>query len=478
MTEAGGFGWRTLRAVALALIAVKLVLLVLAHPFMDETYYFMWGHHPALSYFDHPALIGWTQGIAGLLFGWSVAGLRAMVLLSFVGDVALLHLLARELGGERRSEAFWIGTLLLLATPILFGLTSVALPDHLLIFFTLLGVYAAERLRRTPEAIRWIYLAAIAIGAATLSKYTGALLGLAAILHLAVTPALRPLWRSPHLYFATALALAMQAPVLVWNLRHGFASLAFITGGRHGLPASFDLSGLWGFLLGAVAVLSPFLLWPLGRFVFGREDGHGFARIVFWLSSLGFLAASFFTNILVHWNVVAYAAVLPFLAPVLRSRLLVGAQILYGVLAIVIAATNYAVLPVTALIGGRVDQTSAWSYGWDEIAEAVRDIEKTATAGFVAGTDYALAAPLGFALADADVTSLSPGRDAYDDWFDPVAHKGQDAIIVADRWRPLRNAIAARFASVETVRSVSIVRLGRTLDTYTIYLARGFGGPE
>jgi 4-amino-4-deoxy-L-arabinose transferase-like glycosyltransferase len=478
MNEMGGFGWQTLRAVALVLIAVKLVLLGAAHPFMDEAYYFMWGRHPSLSYFDHPALIGWTQGVAGLVFGWSIAGLRAMVALSFAGELLLLLLLARALGGERWREWLWTSVLLLLATPILFGLTSVALPDHLLIVFTLLGVYAAERLSRSPEAVRWLYLAGFAIGAATLSKYMGALLALAAILHLAVTPALRPLWRSPHLYLAAALALVMQAPVLVWNLQHDFASLAFVTGGRHALPARFDLSGLSGFLLGAVAVLSPFLIWPLGRFAFGRDDGHGFARMVFWLSTLGFLTASFFTNILIHWNVVAYAAVLPFLTPLLRSRLLLGGQVLYGMLAIGVAALNYAVLPVTALTSGRVDQTSAWSYGWDEVAAAIREIEKTETAGFVAGTDYALASPLGFALADADVTSLSPGRDAYDDWFDAAAHKGQDAIIVADSWRPMQSAIGARFAAIETVRSLPIVRFGHTLDTYTIYLARGFAGPE
>ena len=46
-----------------------------------------------------------------------------------------------------------------------------------------------------------------------------------------------------------------------------------------------------GFLLGAVAVLSPFLLIQMARFLLARDDGHGYARLVFWLSTLGFLAA-------------------------------------------------------------------------------------------------------------------------------------------------------------------------------------------
>ena len=72
MAETTGFRWQTLRAVALVLLAIKLVLLVLAHPFMAEAYYFMWGRHPQLSYFDPPALIGWTQGLAGTAFGWDI----------------------------------------------------------------------------------------------------------------------------------------------------------------------------------------------------------------------------------------------------------------------------------------------------------------------------------------------------------------------------------------------------------------------
>lgn len=477
MAEPGGVGWRTLRAMALALIAVKLALLVVAQPFMDETYYFMWGRHLALSYFDHPSLIGWTQALSGALFGWSIIGLRAMVLLSFAADAGLLYLFARDLGGEHRREWFWTSVLLLLATPILFGLTSIALPDHLLILLTLLAVYAALRLCRDPVKVRWLYLAALAIGLATLSKYTGALLGLGAILYLAAMPVLRSLWRSPHLYLAAALVLVLQTPVILWNLQHGFASLAFITGGRHGLGTGFDLSGLAGFVLGAIIVLSPFVLWPIGRFALGRNAESNFARFVFWLSTLGFLAASFFTNILIHWNIIAYVAVLPFLAPFLRSRWLVGAQLVYGAAAIGIAAVNYAVLPVSAL-AGRADQTSAWSYGWHEVADAVRAARSGADVGFVAATDYALASPLGFALADPDVTSLSPNRDAYDDWFDAAAHQGQDAIIVADRWRPLRAAIAAHFAAVETVRSISIVRFGHAIDRYTIYRARGFDGTD
>lgn len=470
MAEPAGFRWQTLRIVALVLLATKLVLLVVAHPFMDETYYFMWGQHPQFSYFDHPALIGWTQGMAGAVFGWNVVGLRVTVLLTLLGDLALLYAFARRLAGEGWQDWFWTSVVVFLATPILFGLTSVALPDHLLMFFGLAAIYCVGRLQAEPEKVRWLYLAALAIGLATLSKYTGVLLAAAALAHVIATPHLRPLLQRAHFYLGGLLIIVLQVPVLIWNLQHGFASFGFITGGRTALQGSFNLGGLGGFLLGALVVLSPFVLVPIGRFLLVRDDGHGYARLVFWLSTLGFLAASLWTNILIHWNVLAYVAALPFLAPYLRTRLLLAAQITYGMLAIGIATVNYAVLPITAMTS-HADQTSGWSYGWDEVAQAVREIRAGEPIGLIGATDYALASPLGFALADRDVVSVSAKRDAYDDWFDSGRYAGQTVLIVADQWRPLDADIAGRFAQVEAIRTLPITRFGYAIDVYTIYRA-------
>ena len=50
-------GW--CRALAIALVLFKFVHLLAAGVFMDEAYYWMWGQHPALSYYDHPPLNAW-----------------------------------------------------------------------------------------------------------------------------------------------------------------------------------------------------------------------------------------------------------------------------------------------------------------------------------------------------------------------------------------------------------------------------------
>ena len=473
MSERLAFDWRVYRAIAIAFIATKLVLLAVAHPFMDETYYWLWGQHLALSYFDHPPLIGWTQAAASLL-GWNVFGLRAVTVLTLIGDVALLYGFARHLSGEAWRQSFWLSVMLLVTTPIFFALTTLALPDHLLLFTSLLAVYAFVRFAAAYAAgvrrWRFLYLAAFAIGLATLSKYTGAILLAGAFLALVWHRPLRSVFRRPHPYLAALLAIAMQAPVLVWNLQNGFASFGFITGGRRPL-AAFDLNGLWGYLGGFLLILSPFLIWPIIRFATGRGEASLMSRFAFWLSTLAFFAASLFTNILVHWNLVAYAAALPFLQ--LRSRLLVAGHVLFGLLIAGVLAFNTTAAPVMAFINFS-DQTSAWSYGWDEVAREVDAVAKTEGTDFIAGTEYSLASPLAFALADPDVVSLASRVEAFDFWFEPQSRAGQTAIVVGDRWRPLSEDIRQQFGSVEEVRTIAIERLGKPVDAYTIYIARAY----
>src|SRR5690606_34563206 len=112
-------------------------------------------------------------------------------------------------------------------------------------------------------------------------------------------------------------------------------------------------------------VLSPFLVWPLLRFASARRDSDTLtARLVFWLSTLVFLVASLFTNILIHWNAVAYIAALPHLASHLRSRILVVGHFVFGHLLAGMLVVNTTMLPALALLNAPA-QTSSWNSGWD-----------------------------------------------------------------------------------------------------------------
>ena len=168
--------------------------------------------------------------------------------------------------------------------------------------------------------------------------------------------------------------------------------------------------------------LSPFLLLPMFRYLFTPRQSaageFGLGRTIFVVSTLAIFITALRTNVLFHWNLVAYIALLPFIAPWLRPRWLLWGQIGYGMVFGILAGINFAVMPLLALVD-RPDQVSQWSYGWDEVAAHVRAAQQTHHAQFIAATNFTIAGSLGFALHDSKITSLNSVMDQFDFWFVP-----------------------------------------------------------
>ena len=194
--------------------------------------------------------------------------------------------------------------------------------------------------------------------------------------------------------------------------------------------------------------VSPFLFWPIARFVMARRDsvpGLGFARIAFVISSLGIVAVAFTTLMLFHWNLVAYAAMLPFLACFMRPRWLLPAQAAYGVLFAGLAFVNYAITPLTAVRDWR-DEATAWSYGWAPTAAARRAAAEASMRS--ASSPRPTTPPPRCSALPCTTATWSASRRAptqFDYWFDAEAHAGEDAILFGDRWRPLPKSLIAQF---------------------------------
>lgn len=470
-----GLPLRLVQIACVLLLCVKLAHWSFAGVFMDEAYYWMWAQHPSLSYYDHPPLNAWLLGLSSALFGWNVFALRLPVALAFVADLLALWLIARRLGGDWHGR-FWLTALLFLATPIFTMVTNYALPDHILLTALFFSIYSflrffADRAAGQGGASRDLFLGAIFLGLGGLAKYNAAFLGIGVGLFVLVHD--RALLRQLRLYVAAAVALALQAPVIVWNLGQGFASFAFQLGGRHaGLDTSID--GIVPLLAGILILVGPFLILPAVRFAAQNAvPGAGFARASFLVSTATIAALSLVTSVLFHWNLVAYAAMLPFLALHMRPRWLLPLHALLGTAIATAFLVNYAFVPISNLSGWR-DEATAWSYDWSAAAQLVETARKEHGADFVAGADYTTASLLAFALKDRDVVSLDPAREQYDFWFDAGAHRGEDAIIYADRWRPITRAIERRFDSIEEIGSNVVVAQGRDVYRQRIYLARGY----
>lgn len=470
---------------AVVLFAVyKLWVMLGVEPHADELYYWLWGQHLQLSYFDHPPLNGWLQGLAAQVFGWNLFALRAMAIPVTAGIAFMLYLWSRRLAPNDWRYGFWFNLAVFFSLPLMEFYTTIAAHDRVLILLTLVSVhffawFFADWSEGRRDRVLPLYLGAVFLGLAALSKYNGVFLGLGVGIAVLARQDLRSLLRSPHLYLAAALSVAMQFPTLYWNVTEGFASFRYHLAERQeGLSlAKFNPDGLVIFLRESLLFFSPVMLWPLFRFftVRGTTGFGGMAvslgRSVFVISSLFMSVLALFMYVHFYWNIVAYVVFFALAAYLVRSRAVAVAQLAYGAIMGAILIGHFSIFPFLPLIG--LNESQAFRmYGYADMGVAAREAVARYDTDFVAAPDYIPASQIGWALGDPNVVSLTERQDAFDFWTDYSALEGEDALIFND-WFGM-DYLTRHFDSVEQVAEVPVIRFGRVINTYRLFVGRGF----
>ena len=463
------------------LLAIKLYISVTAPPIGDEAYYWIWGQKLGWSYFDHPPLHAWLLRVMSV-FGWNLFGLRILTWLTFAGTLWIFWDWARRLKPDDPGAWFWPSAAIYLASPLFLLMSTVAFHDHLLIFLCLAAVHLflrfAEKWEATGRGYGWLYGAAVVLGLAVLTKYNGVLVGVGVALFFALRPATRLLFRTPHLYLAALLAVAVQAPVFYWNMTEGFASYRFHLADRWTPAISQSGNHLLEFMLVALLAVGPFLYpgivamirRPLGEMFAGRA--RTMALSVFAVSTLAMAGISLVAQTYFYWNITGFLALMPLLAGWIRWRWLLVAHCLYGLLFAGAIAFNLTIVPLDNLRGG-FDWTISSTFGWPAVAERIAELEQQHHVGFIAATRYTTAAQLAFALHDPEVTALAERPDQYHIWFAPAAHAGQDALVISDAQIGVSD-IANHFDALTELARVPYVAWGRTIYEPIIYLGTNY----
>jgi 4-amino-4-deoxy-L-arabinose transferase-like glycosyltransferase len=207
------------RPVWAAALTVAVVLALTSNRYgfeRDELYFAML--RPAWGYVDQPPL---TPLLAHLLGGSDPWLLRVPATLAAGASVVVVALLARELGGGRRAQAWtawgYAGT----SSALLFGHVFLTATFDIVVWpIVCLFVFLAER-RHCPQ---WWLAAGAVAGLSTYNKLLIAwlLLGIAAGL-LAVGPRAR-LW-SPWVVGGGLVAVVLAAPNLAYQVTHGWPQL-------------------------------------------------------------------------------------------------------------------------------------------------------------------------------------------------------------------------------------------------------------
>jgi 4-amino-4-deoxy-L-arabinose transferase and related glycosyltransferases of PMT family len=266
----------------------------------DEAYFFVWGKHPGLGYYDHPPMVGWWLALL-LQLGdaeWLLR-LPSYVMTSAIAW-AIYRLLRDGLGEER---ALLAGLLYLLA-PV--NVVNVLIStDTPLILFSFLSVLALRQALQ-ESGYRWFVVAGALLGLAFLSKYFAVLLGLAYGAYLLlVRPSRRNVIGLSLLFLAV---LPFAALNVWWNYCHCWDNIVFNVYSRHS-GGSIDWGNPLSYLLMLVYLVMPPVLWYGWRrraaLMAALRDRHLFLWL--WLlPMLLFFLLSFVARIGLHWVLAFY----------------------------------------------------------------------------------------------------------------------------------------------------------------------------
>lgn len=236
-----------------AITAWRLLCLALGRTdvFVDEAQYWLWGQELAFGYFSKPPLIGWLIRASTELGGDTAFWIRAPgPILYAAASVALLYAARRvwpAAAADRAGIAF--ATLPGVAVLALFISTDAALLPC-----AALAILAALALRDGPSR-RWAVVLGLAIGLGLMAKYAMAYVVAGAALAALLAPAARIGWRDAGI--AAAVAAAIVAPNVWWNLTNGLVTLSHTAENADWQGVAWNWSGLAEFVATQAVAIGP-----------------------------------------------------------------------------------------------------------------------------------------------------------------------------------------------------------------------------
>jgi len=165
----------------------------------------------------------------------------------------------------------------------------------------------------TTERGAWWLAVGLAVGMALLSKYTALFLGPAILIWLVVVPKMRRWLLSPWPYLGGMVALAVCAPVILWNAEHHWVS--FIKQFGRARITHLTLRYVAEIVPTQILFASPlvFVLGAMGLYAIATKRGGAFvARVllnaVIWSVVLYFTWHSLHSRVEANWFSPIYPA--------------------------------------------------------------------------------------------------------------------------------------------------------------------------
>lgn len=452
----------------------------------DEAYYWDWSRRLDWSYYSKPPMIAALIALSTALSGDSEFAVRLPA--TILGTLGLwgVYELGRRMYGHR------VGAWSMLMVAVAPGTTVLCLLMTIDAPFICAWTFATYCLWRMLEPDRvngaWVIPAILATGAGLLSKQTT--LGLYPLvgLFLISTRSQYSKLRSPWIWAWSAGSLAFLVPVVWWNARHDWITVAH-TGSHFGItPRSLTqrLISYLEFVVSQSGILSPliFCLLCVATIALMLTYSNLGNRERFLTCFCGIpLAAitvlSLWQRVQPNWPVALYLTGVVIVAAwkcgeislslrLDRLRILVVPAISLGcVMSMAVAVVPF-LLPSSRLAGTRFDFTGrlrGWKATGTLIAARLQEIEATGDLLLIAATARAPVSELAYYLPGRPrVYRWNVGEvidSQHDIWGGPIDGKGRDALIVTEDDAEVPVRLTQAFASIEDLGKV-IVPLGST----------------
>ena len=411
---------------------------------IDEAYAVVVSRSHSLSYFDHPPI-----GFALARFMADVSGCecRLVVRLPYVvlGSLSPLLLFALTRYAYGAIAAFWAVAWYTVAPFFLISAGHFVVPDGPLDFFLLAAACLAAPMLLGADSrfalLRWC-AAGVALGLALASKYQAGLFCISALLVLLLTKPGRAQLATAGPWVAGAIAALGLLPVVIWNMDHGWISLAFQSGrgtandGRLLHPGNLAVT-----LLGQALYVWP-PIWAVAMACLWRGAWSGTAadRLFVLLSALPVvffdLIALVSAHSLPHWSMSGFLFAFPLVGQwcavfsLRRPRLLV-VSIVVAAVVVPLLATGFAVQATTAALTRPFFQRASkfdvnWQLvDWSALSDSKVADEIRRANGYVVATNWMQAAKLAYELGPDIPIVVLPGDPRHFQFMDDRRLAGQ-----------------------------------------------------
>ena len=240
------------------LFLVRLILITKIDLIPEETYYWQWSRHLALSYYDMSPMVAYTIALTTFFgrFDSQFFTRLAAPVISFLLSL-FAYFTLKKITGKTIPSLIW--AVLLNSIPILnIGSILIVYGNLQMLFFSL-TVLLLIYFIISGKNFYW-YLIGISTGLALLSKYTAAFIYPIILAFLLLSGKHRKYLFKKEPYIALLISVIIFAPVIVWNYLNDFASfrhLMTLSGGYKSFNVFFN--NLFLFIGSQAGIISPFL---------------------------------------------------------------------------------------------------------------------------------------------------------------------------------------------------------------------------